>query len=137
MNEGENDYFISDEYIIEFELGWVFPWTSKKYVETGELQYALAGNAPLLVDKLTHEIHNTGTALDTEYYIEEYLIENYGDNMSWEVKIRPSDSLDKQKAVWINSIKSVFDYNSKEALSFITELPCVKLSEANKLEELK
>ncbi|MFT6964188.1 MAG: hypothetical protein ACJAWV_003929, partial [Flammeovirgaceae bacterium] len=42
-----------------------------------------------------------------------------------------------QKAVWINSIKSVFDYNSKEALSFITELPCVKLSEANKLEELK
>jgi hypothetical protein len=42
---------ILSEHTIETDFGWVFFWNSKKYLETDEFQYALAGNAPLIVDR--------------------------------------------------------------------------------------
>ncbi len=56
----------------EEEFGWVFFYNSKRFVETRDMQWALGGNAPLIVDKYTGEIHVTGTAHPIEYYIERY-----------------------------------------------------------------
>src|SRR5215475_14575405 len=63
---------ILDEHTIETDFGWVFFWNSKRYLETGEFQYALAGNAPLIVDRRDGSIHETSTAYPIEEIIERY-----------------------------------------------------------------
>jgi hypothetical protein len=63
---------ILDEHTIETDFGWVFFWNSKKYMETGEFQYALAGNAPLIVDRRDGSVHLTSTAYPVEEIIENY-----------------------------------------------------------------
>ena len=63
---------ILDEHTIETDFGWVFFWNSKKYLETDEFQYALAGNAPLIIDRRDGSIHKTSTAEPIEEIIERY-----------------------------------------------------------------
>jgi hypothetical protein len=63
---------ILDEHTMETEFGWVFFWNSKQYQETGEFQYALAGNAPLIVDRRDGSVHETSTAEPIEEVIERY-----------------------------------------------------------------
>lgn len=69
--EGDN-FVILDEHTIEKEFGWIFFYSSQKYEETDNISYALAGNAPIIVNKFNSSIHITGTAFDIEYYIAEY-----------------------------------------------------------------
>jgi hypothetical protein len=40
------------------ERGFLFAFNSKAYFETGDLNYALAGNFPFLVNSLTGEIED-------------------------------------------------------------------------------
>jgi hypothetical protein len=61
-----------EEHTMEEDFGWVFFWTSKKYLETGADEDMLLGNCPLIVDNEDGSIHDTGTAQSIEYYIEEY-----------------------------------------------------------------
>jgi len=63
---------ILSEHTIETDFGWVFFWNSRKYMETDEFQYALAGNAPLIVDRRDGSIHETSTAEPIEKIIEHY-----------------------------------------------------------------
>jgi sulfate adenylyltransferase subunit 1 (EFTu-like GTPase family) len=63
---------ILDKYTIEKAFGWVFFYSSKKYEETGKISYALAGNAPIIVNKFDGSLHITGTAFETDHYIAEY-----------------------------------------------------------------
>ena len=63
---------ILDEHTMETDFGWVFFWNSRKYQETGDFQYALAGNAPLIVDRRDGSVHETSTAHPMEEIIENY-----------------------------------------------------------------
>jgi hypothetical protein len=63
---------IMHELTIEKEYGWVFFYQTKKYLKAGDILDALAGNAPLIVNKFTGEIIETGTANPIEDYIAEY-----------------------------------------------------------------
>jgi hypothetical protein len=63
---------ILDEHTMETEFGWVFFWTSKKYRETGNFEYAVAGNTPLIVDRREGSVHETSTAEPIEEIIERY-----------------------------------------------------------------
>lgn len=63
---------IVDASTRETAFGWIFFYQSKQYLETGVLKYALAGNAPLIVDRDSGEIVETGTAYPIEHYIEEF-----------------------------------------------------------------
>ncbi|TDF37641.1 hypothetical protein EYS14_15125 [Alteromonadaceae bacterium M269] len=54
------------------EFGWVFFYNTKKFQETGDFRDMIAGNAPIIVDKVSGEITETGTSYDVEYYIKEY-----------------------------------------------------------------
>lgn len=48
----ENDEpVIFDEFTIEKDFGWVFFYNSRKFVETEEFSYCLAGNAPIIVNR--------------------------------------------------------------------------------------
>ncbi len=60
------------EHTIERTFGWVFFYASRLYEETRHFQYALAGNAPLIVDRHAGTVAPTGTARPIQHYIEEY-----------------------------------------------------------------
>lgn len=60
------------ENTVKTDFGWVFFWTSKKYLETQKFEDALAGNAPLIVDKRDGTVHETSTAYPIDEMIERY-----------------------------------------------------------------
>jgi hypothetical protein len=68
----DDEIIIIDEATIEKPWGWVFFFSSKKWMETNDTKYAIAGNAPIIVEKATGKLITTGTARETEYYIENY-----------------------------------------------------------------
>lgn len=49
-----------------------YGYNTASFVATGDYIYALAGNGPLMVSKLTGEIKEAGTALPTEHYVREF-----------------------------------------------------------------
>jgi hypothetical protein len=67
------DLALLTEHTIEFELGWVFFYQSRKYIESGDYRDMLGGNAPFIVNKNDGSIHVTGTSYRIEKYIEDYL----------------------------------------------------------------
>jgi len=67
---------ILDEYTIEKDYGYVFFYDSSLYIETEDINHALGGNSPILIEKSTSKIIYTGTANSIEYYLENY--EKYG-----------------------------------------------------------
>jgi len=69
--DGESRAIIESQ-TIERPYGWVFFYQSKRYLETRDPSDALAGNAPLIVDRLTGQVTVTGTAHPTEYYLAQY-----------------------------------------------------------------
>jgi hypothetical protein len=71
-NEGD-ELVILDEDVIEISIGWVFCYNSKRFLESRELVYALAGNAPILFDNRDDTLHVTGTAKPLDDYIEDHL----------------------------------------------------------------
>ncbi len=60
------------EHTIERPFGWVFFYSSRLWVETGDFRYALGGNAPFIVDRHSGEITLTGTARPVEEFIAEH-----------------------------------------------------------------
>jgi hypothetical protein len=67
---GHDDLVISG--VEEFPVGWVFYYCRQRWLETRDLRYLLAGNAPFLVDRRTGRAHLTGTARKVNYYVAEY-----------------------------------------------------------------
>jgi hypothetical protein len=65
-------FVIMHEHTIEKPYGWIFFYTSKGWLETGEIKFAVAGNSPLLVTRDTGELQVFGTAQPTDWYIEQY-----------------------------------------------------------------
>jgi len=68
----EDALVIIETETIERSWGWVFFYTSRLWREAGEVQYALAGNAPLIVERQSKRVLPTGTALPVERYIANY-----------------------------------------------------------------
>lgn len=68
----EDELVVVDEATIERPWGLVFFYTSKIWQETQNISYALAGNAPLLVDRRNGATHFLGTAQPVEVYLREY-----------------------------------------------------------------
>jgi hypothetical protein len=73
----QNNSFPTDEIVLVEEetitrpYGWFFFYNSKHFLATRDLDYALVGNAPLLVDK-RGQVHSTGTAYAIEHYVAEF-----------------------------------------------------------------
>ncbi|WP_195822588.1 YrhB domain-containing protein [Roseobacter sp. MH60115] len=59
------------------DYGWVFGYQRAEYLQKNNLIDALAGNAPLLVERGTGKIHTLGTAHPMDNYIESFL--KFGD----------------------------------------------------------
>lgn len=63
---------LHEDSTLETEFGWVFFYNSVEFVRTRDMQFALGGNAPIIVDRFSGELTVTGTALPLDHYIEEY-----------------------------------------------------------------
>lgn len=63
---------ILDDATLDKPYGWVFFYQSRAYVETGDFMEMLAGNAPVIFNRVSGEYHVTGTAHPVEDYISEY-----------------------------------------------------------------
>ena len=70
IDADKNDFVIIEEATLERDFGWVIFYDSRLHNETGMFRHAIAGNAPLIVERDTGRILETGTA----YSIERYLI---------------------------------------------------------------
>jgi hypothetical protein len=67
-----NELVVVPEATLERSFGWVFFCDSKRFMETGNILFALAGNAPLVVDRYTGDVPVTGTAEPLQNYIAAY-----------------------------------------------------------------
>ena len=47
--------------MIETQFGWIFFFQSKKYLETKNFIYRLAGNGPITIDKFSGDVEIFGT----------------------------------------------------------------------------
>ena len=66
------DVVIDEQSTLELSFGWVFFWNGRAFLEADDRDSMLVGNAPLIVDRATGELHETGTAHPIEHYIREY-----------------------------------------------------------------
>ena len=71
LRSGANELVILDEHTIERPWGWVFFYTTRGWRD-GDIGYAVAGNAPYIVNRFDESLHVTGTAAPIDYYIEKY-----------------------------------------------------------------
>lgn len=62
---------IMDAYTITKPYGWVFSYSSKKFLETNNFSYHLIGNGPILVLKRDGSIVELGTAETIEVQLQE------------------------------------------------------------------
>ena len=69
--EGD-EYIIIESETIEKEWGWVFFHSSRKWIETNDFKYAVAGNAPYIVLRKNGKILDTGTAYPIDNYIKRF-----------------------------------------------------------------
>lgn len=83
---------IAADKIVEKAFGWVFFYNSKKFLETGEYQYAAVGNAPLIIDGRDASLHVTGTARASKIYIEQYERRSGFKNLEGRAKTGGKDS---------------------------------------------
>jgi len=73
----DDEITILEQETIEKPWDWIFFYTSRKWHETNDDVYTIAGNAPILVERATGKLFETGTACSIEHYIAQY--EKYGD----------------------------------------------------------
>ena len=64
------EMIILDEYTVEKEYGWIFYWTSRAYHETGDFQYAIAGNGPILISRADGALYQCASAPPLEESIQ-------------------------------------------------------------------
>ncbi len=71
------DLILFEKPITFGDYGWVFSYQSKAFTETNDINEALAGNAPLLIDSDQGRIFTLGTAYEVSKYINIY--QRFGD----------------------------------------------------------
>lgn len=68
----DHETVILDRATLERSWGWVFFYQSRAYVESGDLDHALGGNAPLIVERDSGRVLVTGTAEPIESYLHNF-----------------------------------------------------------------
>jgi hypothetical protein len=66
MDEPDDPFVVDEEWTMEKSFGWVFFYNSKKFVETGEFRFRLAGNGPVTINKFAGavEFHGSRSVLE-------------------------------------------------------------------------
>lgn len=68
----DDSLVVVSELTIERDYGWVFFYQSRKYLETGEFSYRLAGNGPVIFEKESGAVHHLGSHKHPDELIREF-----------------------------------------------------------------
>lgn len=68
----DEEMAIAPEATVEKDYGWIFFYNTKKYLESGVISYALAGNGPVIIEKSDGRITAFGTNKPVDVLINEY-----------------------------------------------------------------
>jgi hypothetical protein len=68
--------------IIVFENGYVFSWTSRKYLETGDRSDVLIGSSGFIYDETTSFLYVMGSRLSSLSYMQEFVKERESGNFT-------------------------------------------------------
>jgi hypothetical protein len=71
-SRGKDELAVIDEATLDKDYGWVFFYTSRKFLETGDFNDAIPGTGPVVVERTDGSVHFLGSNLDTEELIERY-----------------------------------------------------------------
>ena len=63
---------IAKEHTLKRPYGWIFFYQGRSYLASGKTSDKLAGNAPILIDRVDGEIRVTGTMQSLEAYLARY-----------------------------------------------------------------
>lgn len=80
MSTSADPFVVVENSTIEKPFGWVFFYNSKRFVETGESRYRLAGNGPVIVNKHTGSVEFFGAAKPPLEFVAEYEQKLIGEN---------------------------------------------------------
>jgi hypothetical protein len=72
MSTPADPFVVVEKNTIEKPFGWVFFYNSKKFVETGESRYRLAGNGPVIVNKHNSSVEFFGSSKPPLETVAEY-----------------------------------------------------------------
>jgi hypothetical protein len=72
MSTSSDPFVVVEKSTIERPFGWVFFYNSKKFLDTGISRYRLAGNGPVIVNKITRTVEFYGSNKPPEELIEDY-----------------------------------------------------------------
>ena len=72
FNADDDELVVVEEETVQKEYGWIFFYTSRRFLETGDLNFMVAGNAPVVVNKRTGKLTFLGTAEPLENYLRRY-----------------------------------------------------------------
>ena len=67
------DLVLNPHPILTGSYGWVFAYQNRAYLDSGSFSDQLAGNAPILVDRQSSEVHTLGTVEPIEFYVRNFV----------------------------------------------------------------
>ena len=72
QNKDRPAHHLTVKEVEEYDFGWVYFYNSKEFVETGNFDSSLVGNAPVIVDRHDGKLYGTGTSRPIEHYLREF-----------------------------------------------------------------
>lgn len=69
---GQHDFVIVEDQTVERPFGWVFFYTTRQYLQTGNRNYLVPGTAPLVVLRADGSIEHLATSVPPARAIEIY-----------------------------------------------------------------
>lgn len=114
----------------EFDAGWVFFYDSRRHQESGNFLDALAGNAPIFIDRDTGQVSLTGTAQPVEEYIAEYAERKRRLREGW------PDSLDARFLALLALVRDGMGYRDARHLDLLINARHEPRQDATVLDEL-
>ena len=77
LRRGPQEIVILDHRVIERPWVWVFPWTTRGWLN-GDDRYLLAGGGPILINRHDCSMRFAGSGRPLNFYIERYEAEVAG-----------------------------------------------------------
>jgi Immunity protein 35 len=72
-----DDLLVLEDETLEYNFDWVFFYNSEAYIRSGKIHHALAGKAPIIMDRSSGKLFETRTAEPVEAYIDAF--KRFGD----------------------------------------------------------
>lgn len=116
MNKPHTDCTIVmiGEDTMELPYAWVFFYTSKEFLETGDFSYSLLGNAPLFISKTDGNISTFFTSLSLEAMIDAYEEQH----QVWRIELTENIYSDTKKLL---DLKKVLMISNADLAAYKTE----------------